>query len=146
MKLSGIRLLVENFDEAFKFYSDILGLKVIWGELGGAYASFDIGAGKDALSIFPSDFMAKTIGNSDLEYPSDLREKFVIVIEVEDVDATYADLQLKGVKFLNMPTDMNAWGLRTVHLRDTENNLLELFSPLPLEKWDEDLKEEMNKY
>lgn len=146
MKLTGIRLLVKNFDEVFRFYSETLGLKVVWGELGGVYASFDIGAEDDALSIFSSDLMSEVVGNSDSEFPSNARDKFAIIIKVDDVDRVYSDLSSKGVKFINTPADMGAWGSRTVHLRDTEGNLLEFFSVLPLEKWDDDLKEEMKKY
>ncbi len=43
MKLNNIRLLVNDFDNCFKFYSEKVGLTVTWGKLGGDYASFDIG-------------------------------------------------------------------------------------------------------
>jgi len=146
MKLNGIRLLVENFDEAFTFYSEKLGLPVTWGSIGGQYASFDIGNGSDGLSIFPSDLMAQAIGNSDLELPLGCREKTAIILDVENVDEIYKELSAKGVEFINDPTDMTGWGIRTVHLRDTEGNLIELCSPLPPEKWDQDLQEEMKKH
>lgn len=146
MKLNGIRLLVKNFDESFKFYSEKMGLKVTWGELGGAYASFDVGGNPDSLAIFPSDFMAEAIGNSNLPLPENTREKTAIILNVDDVDKTYKELQLRGIEFINQPTDMTGWGSRTVHLRDNEGNLIELYSELPKDKWDEDLLEDMEKF
>ena len=48
--------------------------------------------------------------------------------------------------FVNEPTDMVDWGSRTVLLRDPEDNLIELFSPLASEQWSEELIEENKKY
>lgn len=48
--------------------------------------------------------------------------------------------------FVNEPTDMADWGSRTVLLRDPEDNLIELFSPLAPEQWSEELIEENKKY
>jgi len=146
MKLSGIRLLVKDFDECFRFYSEKLGLKVTWGELGGAYASFDIGYGSDGLAIFPSDFMAEAIGNSNLSLPENDREKIAIILSVDNVDKAYEELQARGVAFINKPTDMTGWGMRTVHLRDSEGNLIELYSELSKDKWDKDLLDDMEKF
>lgn len=146
MKLNGIRLLVKDFDESFKFYSEKLGLNVTWGKLGGQYASFDIGLGADGLSIFPTDLMAQAIGNTGLHLPVNNREQMAIILNVDSVDKSYEELLAKGVEFVNKPTDMGGWGIRTVHFRDNEGNLFELCSPLPIYKWDKDLLDEMKEY
>ena len=49
-------------------------------------------------------------------------------------------------EFVNEPTDMADWGARTVHLRDPEDNLIELFSPLAPEQYSEELIEENKKF
>jgi len=54
----------------------------------------------------------------------------MVSFEVPNVDETYQTLKAKGVEFINEPTDMPDWGMRTVHLRDPEENLIELFTPL----------------
>lgn len=146
MKFNGVRLLVKDFDKAFKFYTEKMGLKVTWGELGGAYASFDIGIGSDGLSIFPSDYMAPVVGNAELPLPENCREKTAIILNVDSVDKAYEELSAKGVEFVNKPTDMAEWGIRIVHLRDTEGNLIELCSELPKDKWDKELLEENKKF
>lgn len=145
MELNCIRLLVNNFDETFRFYAETLGLKVTWGEIGGDYASFDIGL-PSGLSIFKTDLMAEAVGNSEKPMPSNCREKMAIIIKVENVDKTYEALNGKGVAFLSQPRDMTGWGIRMAHLRDPENNLLEIWSELPKSQWDKDLLEEAETY
>ena len=61
-------------------------------------------------------------------------------------DSTNNTEEEKGVIFVNEPTDMADWGSRTVLLRDPEDNLIELFSPLAPEQWSEELIEENKKY
>lgn len=147
MKFNGLRLLVNDFDECFTFYSEKLGLKVTWGELGGQYASFDTGLGPDGLAIFPSDLMAKAIGNFHQSLPAaNTREKTSLIFHVEDVDKTYEELSARGVRFIDKPTDMATWGIRTVHFRDPEGNLIELESELPINKWDKDLLDDMKRF
>ena len=148
MELSNIRLLVNDFDKCFKFYSEQLGLKVTWGKIGGDYASFDIGlkSSEMGLSIFKSDLMASAIGNSEKSLPSDNREKIAIILKVDNVDKTFQDLSEKGIHFINEPTDMTGWGMRAVHFRDPENNLIEIWSELAKEKWDKDLQDEAEEF
>lgn len=85
--------------------------------------------------------MADSIGNSNKQLPEDSREKTTTVIKVLDVDKTYAELGEKGVAFFKDPIDMTGWGMRVAHFRDPENNLVEIWSELAKEKWDNDLKE-----
>lgn len=148
MKLNNVRLLVRDFDNCFKFYSEKMGLKVTWGKLGGEYASFDIGieSNKMGLSIFKSDLMAKTLGNFDLQLPFYCREKTAIVIQVESVDEVYRKLTERGVEFINKPIDIAAWGSRVAHFRDTEENLIEIYSELSKDDWSNDLIEESKDY
>ncbi len=41
---------------------------------------------------------------------------------------------------------MTGWGMRTVHFRDPENNLLEIWSELAKEKWDKDLQDQAEEF
>lgn len=144
MKLNNSRLLVADFDNCFKFYSEKLGLTVTWGKIGGDYASFDIGIESNNMgfSIFKSDLMAREIGNLDKALPSNNREKIVIVLQVDNVDKTYKILTDNGVDFIDKPKDIAGWGSRVAHFRDPENNLIEIYCELPKEKWSQDLLEE----
>jgi predicted enzyme related to lactoylglutathione lyase len=148
MKLDNIRLLVKDFDTCFSFYAEKVGLPVSWGKAGGDYASFDIGleSNKMGLSIFKSDLMAQAVGNIDLPLPIQCREKAVIVIQVEDVDAVFKKLSARGVQFINEPMDMSGWGGRVAHFRDPEGNLIEIYAELAKDKWSNDLIEESKDY
>jgi catechol 2,3-dioxygenase-like lactoylglutathione lyase family enzyme len=148
MKLHNIRLLVQDFDQCFRFYSEKVGLKVTWGKPGGDYASFDIGIESNEMgfSLFKSDLMANAIGNSEKHLPHDCREKTVIVIHVDNVDKAYKKLSDNGVLFINKPIDMAGWGSRVAHFRDPEDNLIEIFSELPKNEWSNDLLEEATEY
>lgn len=65
-----------------------------------------------------------------------------IIVQVESINNSFSLLQSKGVQFLTEPKDMAAWGIRVTHFRDPENNLIELYSELPKEKWDDHLIED----
>lgn len=124
-----LRLLVNDFDECFKFYSEKLGLKIIWGKVGDVYASFDNGNNGE-IGIFKSDLMATVVGNADKTLQDNFREKIAIILKVKSVDDEYTKIKAKGVDFINEPVDIADWGMRVVHLRDTEDNLIELCSEL----------------
>lgn len=146
MKFSNVRLLVKDFAKCFKFYTEQLGLEPAWGDENSGYASFKVADGIEGFALFVSDWMASAVGNADKELPVGFREKSLVVFSVDNVDDTYSALKTRGVKFINEPTDMPDWGMRTVHLRDPEDNLIELFSPLATEQWSEELIEENKRY
>ena len=133
MKFSNVRLLVEDFPKCFKFYAEQLGLEPAWGDETGCYASFKVADGIEGFALFLSDFMAPAVGNVDKVQPVNCREKSMVSFAVDNVDEVYQSLVAKGTAFINTPTDMADWGMRVVHLRDPEDNLIELFSPLVAE-------------
>jgi catechol 2,3-dioxygenase-like lactoylglutathione lyase family enzyme len=133
MKFSNVRLLVKDYQKCFKFYTEKLGLEPLWGDENGCYASFKVAEGIEGLAIFVSDLMAPAVGNVEKTQPSGYREKSMISFEVENVDDTYQSFLSEGVDFVNQPMDMPDWGMRVVHLRDPEDNLIELFTPLKQE-------------
>lgn len=132
MKFSNVRLLVKDYEACFKFYTEKLGLEAAF-NIEGCYGSFKVAEGIEGLAIFTSDFMASAVGNADKNQPTDCREKMMVSFEVDSVDETFKALSAKGVKFINQPTNMPGWGMRVVHLKDPEENLIELFTPLKIE-------------
>jgi predicted enzyme related to lactoylglutathione lyase len=140
MKVSECRLLVEKFDECFAFYSQGLGLEVTWGKPGDVYASFKAGEGL-MVSIFAAKLMEEHLGKAN-----DARQRSydpsMLVFEVNDVDQVYAELATKDIVPLKAPHDMPGWGIRCMHLRDPEGNLLEINTLLPKDKWASELQEQ----
>lgn len=131
MKFSNVRLLVKDYEKCFRFYTEKLGLEAAF-DIEGCYGSFRVAEGIEGLAIFTSDLMAPVAGNADKDQPAGCREKMMVSFEVDNVDETFRTLSAKGVEFINQPTDMPGWGMRGVHLRDPEENLIELFSPLEM--------------
>ncbi len=144
MKFEGIRLLVEDFDKAFNFYHNTLGFDIVWGKPGDAYASFEVSP-NTSLSIFKAGLMDESIDQS----PVGLRrakDNSVLIFSVLDLDPIYKDLQEKKVPILKEPTPRPGWGCITLHIRDTEGNLIEFNAPLEKTSWDKDLIEDAKNY
>lgn len=120
---------MRDYRKCFDFYTQKLGLEAAW-DIEECYGSFKVADGIEGLAIFTSDLMAPVIGNADKVQPIGFRDKMMVSFEVADVDESFRTLKERGVEFVNEPVDMPGWGMRVVHLRDPEDNLVELFTPL----------------
>lgn len=148
MRIDHVRLLVVNFAECFRFYRDILGLSVTWGNEADVYASFtEPGQKEPTVALFSRQLMADALGISHLPLEAVAQDRSLLVIGVEDVDATAARLQALGVQFVLGPKDFPDWGMRSAYLRDPDGNLIELTGDLPPEDWTQGLRDaaEQNK-
>lgn len=110
---------MDDFSASYRFYRDGLGLPTEWSE-NGSYAEFDTG-GETRLAIFPRDEMA---GDLELRRQGD---GVLLVLDVGDVDEAAEELRSRGVGLADLPHDRPEWGLRVVHVRDPDGNLVELF-------------------
>ena len=119
MKLSQVRLLVDDFGAAFRFYRDELGLEPTSGDESSGYASFTAGGG--SVAIFERAGQGRVV---ELRAAGD---STLTVLEVDDVDATVERLRERVV---GEPQDQPEWGGRVAYLRDPCGNLLELFQVL----------------
>ncbi len=105
MDLNQVTLACDDYYASVRFYEQ-LGLHLIV-DSPPRYARFETPAGT-TLSIHATD-----AGRSD--------PAVVIYFEVEDVDATVADLKDKGLTFESEPTEQ-AWLWREAYLRDPFGN------------------------
>ena len=120
MKFSQVRLLVDDFGAAFRFYRDALGLEVSSGDESSGYASF--AAADGSIAIFERSGQGEVV---ELRAPGD---STLTVLEVDDADAAVERLSAYVVQ---APQDQPDWGGRVAYLRDPSGNLLELFQALP---------------
>jgi lactoylglutathione lyase len=128
LRFDNVRLLVTRFDETFVFYRDVLGLEPTWGKVGENYASFAFPGGGQ-IALFKRDLMAAaTATMSRTAAPA--QDTFALILRVDDVDASYEQLRARDVPFVGPPQNRDAWGIRAVHFRDPDGNLIELFSAL----------------
>src|SRR5437762_2543782 len=86
LKLDHVRLLVDDFGEAFRFYRDRLGLDCTYGDESGPYANFSTEPA--TLSIFTREGQSTT---TELREPGD---GALVPLEVEDVDSEAERLEL----------------------------------------------------
>ncbi|MFD2333478.1 VOC family protein [Cohnella sp. GCM10020058] len=123
MKLSHMRLLAPNIQECFRFYRDIIGLEVRYGDETTPFAEFATGDVSFALETPMAD---DPVELRPASLPFSGRDQVALVFRVEDVDAAYEALQSKGVSFVQPPLDTPEWGHRVAYLRDPAGNLIEL--------------------
>jgi lactoylglutathione lyase len=147
MYLSHPRLFVLNFAECFRFYRDVMGFQVTWGNEADSYAAFTDRAGKETtLAIYRRRDMAELIGTADLPAQAVCQDRVALIMEVEDVDHIFAQLSERGVEVVLEPQDFVDWGFRGAYLRDPDGNLIELSGALDRSKWSEDLEEAALRY
>jgi len=127
VRVTHIRLLVDDYAEMFRFYSEIMGFPV---RLEAPpenpdYAEFETEPA--VLSIYDRGLMNDVLGGGVMAGAGNAS---LIAIDVDDVDAEANRLTGLGVEMITDPHDQPAWVLRVAHLRDPEGNLIELNRPL----------------
>jgi lactoylglutathione lyase len=123
MKFINVRLLVDHLPETIKFWHDLMGFKMTYSDETMGYAYFETdSAGVELLS---REGFAATFG--DL---ASMSRQTIMVFQVDDIDATYADLVQRGATAVNAPRDFPSLQIRTAHISDPEGNLVELYSKL----------------
>ena len=147
MRIDHVRLLVNNFAGCFRFYRDVIGLSVKWGNEADSYASFSV-PGEDApnIALFSRQEMADVLGIGHLPAEAAAQDRSLLVIGVGDVDAEAARIQGMGVNILLGPQDFPGWGMRSAYLRDPDGALIELTGALPQERWTQDLRHAAEQY
>ena len=121
MKLSQVRLLVDDFPACFRFYRDVLGLEPTFGAEDDVYASF----GQVALFV-----------RSGQEGVVELRpsgDGALVCLGVDDLDAEVERISLAGGELLCPPVARSDWGIRVAYVRDPAANLVELHEELSAE-------------
>jgi lactoylglutathione lyase len=144
-----VRLIVVDFEGCFRFYRDVLGLKVTWGEeadgSASGYASFETRDGT-SFSINDQSVFAPVVGFETREAGEAVKDRAALIFEVEDVVAEAARLRALGIALETEPTAYPGFGLRAAHVRDPDGNLIELNELLPLEDWSEGLRDEEERF
>ena len=129
MRVTHIRLLVDDYAGMFRFYSEVMGFPVRLEAppQNPAYAEFETEPA--VLSIYDRGLMNDVLGGGVMAGAGD---GSLIAIEVDDVEAEASRLTGLGVEMVTEPHDQEAWVMRVAHLRDPEGNLIELNRPLEM--------------
>ena len=126
MKLTHVRLLVDDVARAVAFYRDVLGLEVTLETEGGIY--YELDAGDVILALFRRDLMRQMLGMG--LPPATQSDPAALTFAVADVDATARLLEGRGAEIVAGPKDYEVAFLRVAHLRDPDGNLLEINAPI----------------
>ncbi len=110
-----IALKTPNYARAKAFYTGVLGFPIAGSIPGKEIVFIDIGGTTIELMEGPAPTCAEKPGCGLMH----------LAFEVDDVDATYADLKAKGVEFFIEPKDVG--DIRLAFFRDPDGNELELF-------------------
>jgi lactoylglutathione lyase len=118
--ISAITLFVEDLDAAKQFYRDVFGLPVAFEDSESAVFKF-----KNTLINLLKTTAAHGLIEPAAVATPDSGSRLQFTIEVDDVDATCAELKTRGVKMLNGPMD-RPWGIRTASFRDPAGHIWEI--------------------
>ncbi len=114
-----ITLFVEDLPAAKKFYQNVFGLPLVYED--GNSAVFKIG--ETLINMLVATEADELIGPAKLA-GREAGSRLVFTINVDDVDATCAELSRRGVTLLNGPMD-RPWGVRTASFMDPGGHIWE---------------------
>lgn len=124
MKYTFTRLLVSNFKACFLFYRDVRGLQPGFATENDTYADFAVG--NVNISLFGKNEMSQAVGTLDKPARPGSQDHVCLVFGTDNVDQFHQHLVDKAANIVAPPTDHPDWGIRTVHFRDPDGNLLEV--------------------
>lgn len=116
MELYAVRVFVRHWAEACDFYGATLGLTERFRNDDMGWAEYDLGG---------PCFGLERVQPGDSEGEALIGRFLGVSLRVGDIDATYRDLQKKGVHF-TAPPEKQAWGGSLAQFRDPDGNQLTL--------------------
>ena len=119
-RLSNITLFTEDFPTTKQFYLDVFGMPLVYEDDDSAVFRFP----DTQVNLLRTSAVPELIEPAVLA-PADAGARLLFTIDVDDVDATCAELARRGVTLLNGPMD-RPWGVRTASFRDPAGHLWEI--------------------
>ena len=120
MRLTHVRLMVDDIARSRAFYRDALGFRVLVDASNIGYAEFD--AGDAVLAVYERSMMAKVVDPQEISG----RGNAIVTFDAEDVDGTFARLVEAGARPVAHPHDQPTWGFRIALVADPDGNLIEI--------------------
>jgi catechol 2,3-dioxygenase-like lactoylglutathione lyase family enzyme len=118
--IGAITLFVEDLDDAKAFYQEVFGLSVTFEDDSSAVFDF----GNTVINLLAVGAAPELIDPAPVA-PREAGARLQLTVQVDDVDATCAELARRGVELLNGPVD-RPWGIRTASFRDPGGHIWEI--------------------
>jgi catechol 2,3-dioxygenase-like lactoylglutathione lyase family enzyme len=118
--ISAITLFVEDLAATKQFYREVFGLPVHYEDDDSAVFNF----GNTLVNLLKTTAAGELIEPATVA-SADAGSRAQFTIDVDDVDATCAELARRGVELLNGPMD-RPWGVRTACFRDPGGHIWEI--------------------
>lgn len=138
LKADHIMISTGDYAATVDWYQRVLGFEVVreWDVDG--YPEVDVGyiaANGFMIEVVGTDtaFQAEQVAPDVFTAMSD-RGYVHMAFNTEDVDAVAAELIQRGVELELAPTDFPAAGVRLLFIRDNNGNLIEIVSPLSVDR------------
>jgi catechol 2,3-dioxygenase-like lactoylglutathione lyase family enzyme len=119
-RVAAITLFVDDLPRSRSFYGDVFGLPVIYEDEDSAVFEFE-----NTLVNLLKTTAARELIEPATVASRDAGSRLQLTIEVDDVDATCAELAKRGVELLNGPMN-RPWGVRTASFRDPAGHIWEI--------------------
>ncbi|MET4094302.1 VOC family protein [Arthrobacter sp. UYCu712] len=118
--ISAITLFVEDLAATRRFYQEVFGLPVAFEDDASTVFRFE----NTMINLLKASEAPELIHPAAVAQPA-AGARMQFTIEVDDVDATCAELAGRGVELLNGPID-RPWGIRTASFRDPAGHIWEI--------------------
>jgi catechol 2,3-dioxygenase-like lactoylglutathione lyase family enzyme len=122
--ISAITVFAEDLAVCKTFYTEVFGLPVYYEDDASVVFQF----GNTLINVLTSSEASGLIAPA-VPGAADAGPRQQFTLDVDDVDATAADLAARGVTLLNGPMDRE-WGIRTAAFRDPAGTVWEIAAPL----------------
>jgi catechol 2,3-dioxygenase-like lactoylglutathione lyase family enzyme len=119
-RLQTITLFVEDLDAAKAFYLDVFRVPVVFEDDDSTVFKL----GSMLVNLLKAEAGKELVDPAPVGRP-DAGARFLLTVEVDDVDAACAELAKRGVELLNGPMD-RPWGVRTASFRDPGGHVWEI--------------------
>lgn len=123
-RVGAITLFTEDIAATRDFYTTVFGVPLIFED--DDSAAFDFG--NTIINLLRTGAARELVAPAAVGMP-DAGPRLQLTIDVDDVDATCADLARRGVALLNGPMD-RPWGIRTATFRDPGGHVWEIAQPI----------------
>jgi catechol 2,3-dioxygenase-like lactoylglutathione lyase family enzyme len=118
--VAAITLFVDELEEARRFYRRVFDVPVLVEDDDATAFRF----GNTIVNLLKATAARELVEPATVGGPES-GARLVFTIDVDDVDATCAELAARGVELLNGPLD-RPWGVRTASFRDPGGHIWEI--------------------